>query len=176
VVKDRPFGALLVWGGDVRENDVPAFNVFANQVAAALENARLYNEIQKLAIMDELTGLYNRRGFFALAQQHIHLAQRVQKTVLLVFADIDGMKEINDSLGHSMGDPERYRSKDEVREYQEGDPIGKFGTYLTTKRKAKKDELVALDKKAAEEVEAAVRFAEESPEPVYEDLFRDIYV
>lgn len=79
-------------------------------------------------------------------------------------------------VGHSMGDPERYRTKDEVREYQEGDPIGKFGALLTTKRKAKKDELVALDKKAAEEVEAAVRFAEESPEPTYEDLFRDIYV
>ena len=79
VVKDRPIGALLLWGEDLREKDLPAYNVFANQVAAALENARLYNEIQKLAIMDELTGLYNRRGFFTLAQQHIHLAERVKR-------------------------------------------------------------------------------------------------
>jgi diguanylate cyclase (GGDEF)-like protein len=128
VVKDRPFGALLVWGADLRENDVPAFNVFANQVAAALENARLYNEIQKLAIMDELTGLYNRRGFFALAQQHIHLAQRVQKTVLLVFADIDGMKEINDSLGHSMGDQALIDAANVLRQtYRMADIIARVG-------------------------------------------------
>lgn len=102
--KDRPFGALLAWGDEIYENDLPAFTVFANQVAAALENARLYNEIQKLAIMDELTGLYNRRGFFALAQQQIHLAHRANKMLLLIFADIDGMKEINDTLGHRQGD------------------------------------------------------------------------
>jgi pyruvate dehydrogenase E1 component alpha subunit len=79
-------------------------------------------------------------------------------------------------VGHSMGDPERYRSKDEVREYREEDPIGKFGKALTTKRKARKEELVALDQKAAATVETAVRFAEESPDPAVEDLYRDIYV
>jgi pyruvate dehydrogenase E1 component alpha subunit len=79
-------------------------------------------------------------------------------------------------VGHSMGDPERYRSKDEVREYREEDPIGKFGASLTSKRKAKKEDLAALDKKAAAAVEEAVRFAEQSPDPTYEDLFRDVYV
>lgn len=128
VIKDRPFGALLVWGKDLREQDVPAYNVFANQVVAALENARLYNEIQKLAIMDELTGLYNRRGFFTLAQQHIHLAQRVKKTVLLVFADIDGMKEINDTLGHSMGDQALIDAATILRQtYRMADIIARMG-------------------------------------------------
>ncbi len=128
VVKDRPIGALLLWGEDLREKDLPAYNVFANQVAAALENARLYNEIQKLAIMDELTGLYNRRGFFTLAQQHIHLAERVKKTVLLIFADIDGMKEINDSLGHNMGDQALIDAAAVLRQtYRMADIIARVG-------------------------------------------------
>lgn len=79
-------------------------------------------------------------------------------------------------VGHSMGDPERYRTKDEVREYQDDDPIGKYGSYLKSKRKAKQSELDELDKKAAEVVEEAVRFAEESPNPTEADIFENIYV
>ncbi len=79
-------------------------------------------------------------------------------------------------VGHSMGDPERYRTKDEVREYQDDDPIGKYGSYLKSKRKAKQSELDELDKKAAEAVEEAVRFAEESPNPTEADIFENIYV
>lgn len=79
-------------------------------------------------------------------------------------------------VGHSMGDPERYRTKDEVREYQDDDPIGKFGSYLKSKRKAKQAELDELDKKAAETVDAAVQFAEESPDPTEADIFENIYV
>ena len=78
-------------------------------------------------------------------------------------------------VGHSMGDPERYREKDEIREYQEDDPIGKFGAYLK-KKKVKKGDLDALDQKAAEAVDEAVKFAEESPDPTMEDLYADIYV
>ncbi|NDJ84323.1 MAG: pyruvate dehydrogenase (acetyl-transferring) E1 component subunit alpha [Chloroflexi bacterium] len=79
-------------------------------------------------------------------------------------------------MGHSMGDPERYRTKDEVRQYRDDDPIGKFGNYLTGKRKVKQETLDDLDKRAAEAIEAAVQFAEESPDPTAEDLFANIYV
>ncbi len=79
-------------------------------------------------------------------------------------------------MGHSMGDPERYRTKDEVRQYQEEDPIGRFGKYLKSKRKAKQSELDAMDQKAAETIEEAVRFAESSPDPTMDDLYADVYV
>lgn len=79
-------------------------------------------------------------------------------------------------VGHSMGDPERYRSKDEVHQYQDDDPIGKFGIYLTSKKRVKQSELDTLDKKAAEAVEEAVAFSEASPDPSIEDLYTDIYV
>jgi pyruvate dehydrogenase E1 component alpha subunit len=79
-------------------------------------------------------------------------------------------------VGHSMGDPERYRTKDEVHEYQDDDPIGKFGAYLKSNRKVKKAELDELDKAAIETVDAAVKFAEESPDPTEADIFENIYV
>jgi diguanylate cyclase (GGDEF)-like protein len=61
-------------------------------------------ELKCLALNDELTGLYNRRGFFTLAQHQMKLAQREQKDILVIFADIDDMKKINDSFGHQEGD------------------------------------------------------------------------
>ncbi len=79
-------------------------------------------------------------------------------------------------VGHSMGDPERYRTKDEVRQYSEEDPIGKFGAYIKSKKKGTDAELAELDQKAAEAIEAAVQFAEESPDPTFESLFEDVYV
>jgi len=61
-------------------------------------------KLERLSVMDELTGLYNRRGFLTLAKQQIALKARNNKDLLLVFFDIDGMKKINDTLGHSVGD------------------------------------------------------------------------
>jgi len=78
--------------------------------------------------------------------------------------------------GHSMGDPERYRKADEVKRWQENDPIGIYHHYLTSHELATPDELEALLKKAEAEVQEAVAFAESSPEPEAEALFRDVYV
>ena len=61
-------------------------------------------KLERLSVMDELTGLYNRRGFLTLARQQISLKERNNNDLLLVFFDIDGLKKINDTLGHSIGD------------------------------------------------------------------------
>jgi diguanylate cyclase (GGDEF)-like protein len=60
--------------------------------------------LRRLALIDDLTKLYNRRGFFSLSQQNMKLAQREQKTLLLLSADLDGLKLINDTYGHHEGD------------------------------------------------------------------------
>ncbi|MEW6066755.1 MAG: GGDEF domain-containing protein [Nitrospirota bacterium] len=65
---------------------------------------QLENELRELSLRDELTGIYNRRGFFTLAESQLKLANRLKKEMLLVFADIDRMKKINDTLGHKGGD------------------------------------------------------------------------
>ncbi len=77
--------------------------------------------------------------------------------------------------GHSMGDPERYRQQEEVKKWQANDPIGIFRATLLKKKVATEAELDALDTKAQAETDKAVEFAEASPEPGMEELFKDVY-
>ncbi len=70
----------------------------------AMERNQLLSELRNLSLFDELTGLYNRRGFFTLAQHQFKIAKRSKKSFLLFFMDIDKMKWINDNLGHQVGD------------------------------------------------------------------------
>lgn len=78
--------------------------------------------------------------------------------------------------GHSMGDPERYRKPDEIKKYQENDPIGIYRRYLLENEVAKESELDDLDTRADVEIQEAVDFAESSPEPEPEALYEHIYV
>jgi pyruvate dehydrogenase E1 component alpha subunit len=77
--------------------------------------------------------------------------------------------------GHSMGDPERYRDQAEIKKWQEQDPIGIYHAYLLKNKIAGQDELDGLEKRAEEDVDAAVVFAHSSPEPAPEELYKDIY-
>jgi pyruvate dehydrogenase E1 component alpha subunit len=77
--------------------------------------------------------------------------------------------------GHSMGDPERYRKQEEVKKWQEQDPIGKYHAFLTTSKKATLKALDEIDECALADVQKAVEFAEASPEPPLESLFDNVY-
>ena len=77
--------------------------------------------------------------------------------------------------GHSMGDPERYRKHEEVTKWEESDPIGVYRRYLVDHKMANAAALDSVDDQAMQEVEAAVQFAEASPEPPLDDLYRDVY-
>jgi diguanylate cyclase (GGDEF)-like protein len=61
-------------------------------------------EGRQLSLTDELTGLHNRRGFFLLAEQQLKIAHRMKLLCWVIFIDLDGLKQINDSLGHDVGD------------------------------------------------------------------------
>jgi pyruvate dehydrogenase E1 component alpha subunit len=74
-----------------------------------------------------------------------------------------------------MGDPERYRQKEEVERWQKDDPIGIFRRYLLEQEIANEGELDDLEMKVTAEVEDAVEFAESSPEPEPQALFEHIY-
>ena len=78
--------------------------------------------------------------------------------------------------GHSMGDPERYRKHEEVLKWEESDPIGIYRKYLTGNKIATAQALDELETQAQAEVDRAVEFAETSPEPTMEDLYKDVYV
>jgi diguanylate cyclase (GGDEF)-like protein/PAS domain S-box-containing protein len=71
---------------------------------ARVETLKWAEEIRNLSIRDELTGLYNRRGFLELARHVIQQTDRARSSALLFFVDLNGMKQINDRLGHDEGD------------------------------------------------------------------------
>ncbi len=77
--------------------------------------------------------------------------------------------------GHSMGDPQRYRSKDEVARYAEGDPIGRLRKTLEDKYKGVQKDLDDIEKEVVNTIAESVEFAENSPEPTYEDLVSYVY-
>ena len=70
----------------------------------SIERHRTQSALRDLSLKDSLTGLYNRRGFLALAEQQVNAAQRTGSRVSLIFADIDSLKNINDHYGHTEGD------------------------------------------------------------------------
>jgi diguanylate cyclase (GGDEF)-like protein len=85
-------------------------------------------EMRKLSLTDVLTGLHNRRGFFAYAEQVFKLAQRKRARSAVIFADVDGLKQVNDELGHAMGDSLIRDAAAVFREsFREADVIARLG-------------------------------------------------
>ena len=68
----------------------------------SIKQHRLQKNLQNLSLLDDLTGLYNRRGFLALAEQHLRMIQR-KGAALLIYLDLDDLKLINDTYGHLEG-------------------------------------------------------------------------
>ncbi len=79
-------------------------------------------------------------------------------------------------MGHSMSDPAKYRTKDEVEEYKEKDPINVVKKTILDNKWATEEEIEAINEKVKQEVQEAVDFAEESPYPDDSEVFKDIYV
>jgi len=92
------------------------------------EQKRLEKHLQTMSLTDELTGLYNRRGFITLAEQQLKIAERTKKDILLFFVDLDKMKQINDTFGHQTGDRALVDISNIFKEvFRESDIIGRIG-------------------------------------------------
>jgi diguanylate cyclase (GGDEF)-like protein/PAS domain S-box-containing protein len=85
-----------------QEDGTPVHFIF--QIQDITERKRFESALQNLSLIDELTGLYNRRGFLAVTAQHLAAIRRNKKVPVILYADLDGLKKINDSLGHHAGD------------------------------------------------------------------------
>jgi diguanylate cyclase (GGDEF)-like protein len=89
---------------------------------------RVEEALRHLSLVDELTGVYNRRGFMTLAESHLTLARRRKRDLLLVFADLDHLKSINDTYGHSAGDQVLADAASVLRRtYRSADIIARIG-------------------------------------------------
>ncbi len=108
--------------GQVNENSL------ARSLLYAVERHRVQSQLKTLSVQDALTGLYNRRGFLALAEQHLKTAARESRAVALFYADLDGMKQINDRFGHHEGDWALIKAAEVLRAtFRETDVLARLG-------------------------------------------------
>lgn len=105
-INDKALALRAVREGaqDYLEKGEMEANQLIRAMLFALERHRSQENMRRMSLVDELTGLLNRRGFHSLALQHIKIAQRAERELILFFADLDGLKQINDNFGHTEGD------------------------------------------------------------------------
>jgi len=140
-------------------------SLIVRSVRHAIERHRLFSALRSLSLIDDLTGLYNRRGFSDLGEQYLKLARRSGRGVTMVYVDLDRFKTINDSFGHHVGDRALLKVSDILRAtFRRSDIIARLGG----------DEFGVLALEAADESsetlierlrERVQDFNESSPEP-----------
>ena len=102
--------------------------VLVRTVLNAIKRARLQAELRNLSLIDDLTGLYNRRGFRALAEQQLRVSLRNRVGYLLMFADVDDLKHINDTFGHAEGDRALVETAAVLRQsFRDSDILARMG-------------------------------------------------
>lgn len=120
-----PVGAIGNYWANERqpsEEEIRLLQALADSTSVAMENVQVYAEleqrvrertaalekanadIQLISVTDLMTGLRNRRGFYLLAEQALTTARRLKSECLVAFLDVDGLKRVNDELGHYAGD------------------------------------------------------------------------
>ena len=112
--------------GDTRSQ--PASELLMRAVRCAAKQYMLQEELGNLALTDELTGLYNRRGFMALAERQLKIGRRSGRGMLLFVMDVDRLKQINDSFGHLQGDRVLKRTAEVLEEtFRDSDVLARLG-------------------------------------------------
>ena len=112
--------------GDTRGQ--PVNELLMRAVRCAAKQYMLQAELGNLALTDELTGLYNRRGFMALAERQLKVGRRSGRGMLLFVMDVDRLKQINDSFGHFEGDRALKRTAGALEEtFRDSDVVARLG-------------------------------------------------
>jgi diguanylate cyclase (GGDEF)-like protein/PAS domain S-box-containing protein len=112
----------------IREDEKGKFLGIEGILRDVTERKRLEEELRSLSLRDELTGLYNRRGFITLATQELRMADRLKRGIFILYADLDGLKGINDTMGHKEGDRAIKETADVLKKtFRNSDVIGRIG-------------------------------------------------
>ena len=111
------------------EKDIVARRQAEQELAIkAQELARTNQVLENLSLLDDLTGLYNRKGFLALAEHRVKLAYRTGEPFSIAFVDLDHLKQINDSFGHQEGDRALIDTANVLRDcFRESDILARLG-------------------------------------------------
>lgn len=145
----EPIGAIGNYWASNRsptEEEVELLKALADSTSIAMVNVQLYqnlenrvlertrelqaayDQIHRLSLTDELTGLYNRRGFRLLGEQALRQASRSGRACTIMFVDLDGLKRVNDDLGHEAGDAMISHAASILRQIsRESDVVARLG-------------------------------------------------
>ncbi len=105
--------------------EICAVSVISKNVT---EIKQMQDKLRILSITDELTGVYNRRGFFSLAEHQLKIAARMGKGLFLLYIDIDNLKQVNDKCGHFEGDRLISKTADILKDnFRNSDIIARIG-------------------------------------------------
>ena len=112
----------------VRRNEDGTVMEYQGIIRDVTERNQMIRDLQTLSLVDDLTGIYNRRGFFYLANQQFKTARRMNLGLLCIFIDIDGFKYINDTFGHPEGDRALRDTAHILKDtFRDSDIIGRLG-------------------------------------------------
>lgn len=110
------------------QEDASLASSFANSAAIVIENARLFDQTQQMALTDALTGIFNRRYFYELAQTEFARSKRYQNPMSIILIDIDHFKNVNDQNGHLAGDHVLMQFVQRIQdELRSSDILARFG-------------------------------------------------
>ncbi|MCA1556106.1 MAG: sensor domain-containing diguanylate cyclase [Acidobacteria bacterium] len=128
----RSIGVLMVCSDDPhriwQENELLLLRTVADQVAIAVNHARLFTQMQQLALTDGLTGCVNRRSFEMQLERDLRMATRIRQPLSLIMLDIDHFKRVNDTYGHDAGDAALRFLADVLRDELRGvDTAARYG-------------------------------------------------
>jgi diguanylate cyclase (GGDEF)-like protein len=128
VFEQNLLGILWVWGKGITRSDLPILSIFAKQISNSLERARLFEEVQSLALTDPLTGLQNRRSVFEVGRIEFSRARRMDRPFSCMMLDLDHFKRINDQYGHQTGDQvlQEFAARC-LESVREGDMVARYG-------------------------------------------------
>jgi diguanylate cyclase (GGDEF)-like protein len=169
---DKVLGTLGIFHSNpdkhFMQEDLHMISLFAQHASIAMENALLFDKVQQMARIDEVTGLLNRRAFGEMGEYEINRAKRLMHPISLAMVDLDNFKQVNDQFSHQVGD-EVLREvarlcRDKLRNI---DIIGRYGG----------DEMVILmpetnEEKAFFAMERLRKEIEDTPITVRENQFR----
>ncbi len=103
-------------------------NLLIRSIHYSIERHKMLVALRGMALVDQLTGLYNRHGFITLAQHHLKLAKRKKKPLLVLYCDMDYLKLINDNFGHKTGDKALIEISQILQDtFRESDIIARLG-------------------------------------------------
>lgn len=98
------------------------------ELAIRIEHAMVHENLYRISLHDDLTGLYNRRGFFTLADHLLKMARRKQEGFYMLYADLDDLKKINDAFGHQKGDLALIDTANILKEnFRDSDIVARIG-------------------------------------------------